>query len=77
MVEANRPMYLRELRSKVLEKINVSAQTLSDTYKAMVRSGLLEKKYRNDPTRLSQQFSNRLRDIAQYWDNYLSAKKII
>ncbi len=45
-------------------------------YKAMLRSGLLEKKYRNDPTRLSVQFANRLRDLASYWDNYLSAKQI-
>ncbi len=76
LVEEKRPMYLRELQYKVLERIKVSAQTLSDTYKAMVRSGLLEKKYRNEPTRLSRQFGNRLRDIAQYWENYLTAKKI-
>ena len=77
MIEENRPMYLKELRFKVLDRINISAQTLSDTFKAMLRSGLLEKRYRNDPSRLSQQFSNRLRDIAQYWENYLSAKKAI
>jgi len=76
LVEEKRPMYLRDLHFRVLEKIKVSAQTLSDTYKAMLRSGLLEKKYRNDPTRLSVQFSNRLRDLASYWDNYLSAKQI-
>ena len=77
MIEENRPIYLKELRFKVFDKINISAQTLSDTFKAMLRSGLLEKKYRNDPTKLSQQFSNRLRDIAQYWDNYLQAKKVV
>jgi len=55
----------------------VSTQTLSDTYKAMVRSGMLEKKYRNDPTNISRQFSGRLRDLAQYWENYLAAKKLI
>lgn len=76
LVEEKRPMYLMDLHHKVLERIKVSAQTLSDTYKAMLRSGLLEKKYRNEPTRLSVQFANRLRDLASYWDNYLAAKKI-
>lgn len=76
LVEQKRPMYLRDLHHKVLERIRVSAQTLSDTYKAMLRSGLLEKKYRNEPTQLSVQFANRLRDLASYWDNYLSAKKM-
>jgi hypothetical protein len=75
LVEEKRPMYLRDLHHKVLERIKVSAQTLSDTYKAMLRSGLLEKKYRNEPTKLSVQFANRLRDLASYWDNYLVAKK--
>jgi hypothetical protein len=74
LVEEKRPMYLRDLHHQVLKRIQVSAQTLSDTYKAMLRSGLLEKKYRNDPTNLSVQFANRLRDLANYWDNYLAAK---
>jgi hypothetical protein len=74
LVEEKRPMYLRDLHFKVIERIKVSAQTLSDTYKAMLRSGLLEKKYRNEPTKLSPQFANRLRDLASYWDNYLVAK---
>jgi hypothetical protein len=74
IVDAKRPMYLRDLHHRVLERVKVSAQTLSDTYKAMLRSGLLEKKYRNDPTNLSVQFANRLRDLASYWDNYLAAK---
>ena len=74
LVEEKRPMYLRDLHHRVLQRIRVSAQTLSDTYKAMLRSGLLEKKYRNDPTALSVQFANRLRDLASYWDNYLAAK---
>ncbi len=76
MVEEDRPMYLREIKFKVLEKVKVSSQTLSDTYKAMVRSGLLEKKYRNYPTKLSRQFGNRLRDVADYWENYLDAKSV-
>jgi len=76
-IEFNRPLYLRDLRRIIPDKIKVSLQTLSDTYKAMLRSGLLEKKYRNDPTRLSIQFSNRLKDIGEYWENYLTAKKAI
>lgn len=76
LVEAKKPMYLKELSHKVLERVKVSAQTLSDTYKAMLKSGLLEKKYRNDPTKLSKQFSIRLREIAQYWENYLEAKRV-
>lgn len=75
--DERKPMFLRELQYKVLKRIRVSTQTLSDTYKAMVRSGMLEKKYRNDPTYVSRQFSSRLRDLAQYWENYLSAKKLI
>jgi len=43
----------------------------------MLKSGMLEKRYRNDPTYISRQFSNRLRDLAQYWDNYLVAKKLV
>jgi len=74
--DEKRPMFLRELQYKVLKRIKVSTQTLSDTYKAMVRSGMLEKKYRNDPTNISRQFSSRLRDLAQYWENYLAAKKL-
>ena len=76
LVEEKKPMYLRDLHHKVLLRIKVSAQTLSDTYKAMLRSGLLEKRYRNQPTKLSTQFANRLRDLASYWDNYLVAKKV-
>jgi DNA-binding HxlR family transcriptional regulator len=76
LVEVKRPMYLKELSRKVLDKVKVSAQTLSDTYKAMLKSGLLEKKYRNEPTQLSKQFSNRLKEIAQYWENYLEAKGV-
>ncbi len=76
LVEEKRAMYLMDLQHKVSERIKVSAQTLSDTYKAMLRSGLLEKKYRNEPTKLSVQFSNRLRDLASYWDNYLSVKEV-
>jgi hypothetical protein len=76
LVEEKKPLYLRDLHYKVLERMKVSAQTLSDTYKAMLRSGLLEKKYRNEPTKLSVQFANRLRDLASYWDNYLLAKKV-
>lgn len=75
--DEKKPMFLRELQYKVLKKIKVSTQTLSDTYKAMVRSGMLEKKYRNDPTYVSRQFSSRLRDLALYWENYLTAKKLV
>lgn len=75
--DERRPMFLREIQHRVLKKIQVSSQTLSDTYKAMVRSGLLEKKYRNDPTYVSRQFSSRLRDLAQYWENYLVAKGLV
>lgn len=74
--DEKRPMFLREIQHRVLKKIHVSSQTLSDTYKAMVRSGLLEKKYRNDPTFVSRQFAGRLRDLAQYWENYLVAKRL-
>jgi hypothetical protein len=75
LVEEKKPLYLRDLHFKVIGRIKVSAQTLSDTYKAMLRSGLLEKKFRNEPTKLSVQFANRLRDLASYWDNYLVAKQ--
>lgn len=75
--DEKKPMFLRELQHRVLKRIKVSTQTLSDTYKAMVRSGMLEKKYRNDPTYVSRQFSGRLRDLAEYWENYLAAKKLV
>jgi DNA-binding HxlR family transcriptional regulator len=76
LIESKKPMYLREIRYQVFQKIKISTQTLSDTYKAMLRAGILDKKYRNFPTRLSRQFSNRLRDIADYWENYLDAKNV-
>ena len=75
-VERKRPLYLREMVPAVKQKLKVSNQTISDTYKAMFRAGLLTKRYRNDPTSISTEFSNRLQTVAGYWIDYLKAKDL-
>jgi len=75
-VEKKKPLYLREMVPAITAKIKVSNQTISDTYKAMFRAGLLTKRFRNDPTSISTEFSNRLHTIAEYWTDYLKAKGI-
>ena len=76
-VERKRPLYLREMIPAINQKSPASNQTISDTYKAMFRAGLLTKRYRNDPTSISTEFSNRLQTIAEYWVDYLKAKGLI
>lgn len=77
-VERKRPLYLlREMVPAITQKLKVSNQTISDTYKAMFRAGLLTKRYRNDPTSISTEFSNRLQTIAEYWTDYLKAKGVV
>lgn len=76
-VEKKKPLYLqREMVPVITAKIKVSNQTISDTYKAMFRAGLLTKRFRNDPTSISTEFSNRLHTAAEYWTDYLKAKGI-
>jgi len=75
-VELKRPLYLREMVPAITQRLKVSNQTISDTYKAMFRAGLLTKRYRNDPTSISTEFSNRLQTVAEYWTDYLKAKGI-
>ena len=76
-VELKRPLYLREMVPAITQRLKVSNQTISDTYKAMFRAGLLTKRYRNDPTSISTEFSNRLQTVAEYWIDYLKAKGIV
>ena len=53
------------------KKTIVSKDTIGKVFKAMWKSGLLNKKYRYDPVQLSKTFSLRLRDLADYWQNYV------
>ena len=76
-VERKKPLYLREMVPAITQKLKVSNQTISDTYKAMFRAGLLTKRYRNDPTSISTEFSNRLQTVAEYWTDYLKAKGVV
>jgi hypothetical protein len=72
-----KPLFMPELKSRVMARIKCSNQTFSDTYKAMIKSGLLDKRYRQDPATVSTKFSLRLNDLAKYWENYLKAKNLI
>lgn len=76
-VERKKSLYLREMVPAINQKIRASNQTISDTYKAMFRAGLLTKRYRNDPTSISTEFSGRLQMVAEYWIEYLKAKGLI
>jgi hypothetical protein len=54
------------------EEMIVSKDTVGKVWKAMWKSGLLNKKYRYEPVQLSKIFSFRLRELADYWENYVT-----
>jgi hypothetical protein len=57
----------RDLAPKIIEERHCSARTLSQTWQAMMRSGLLSRVRRNEPAQLSDIFSNKLEMLATYW----------
>lgn len=57
-------------KEKEEEKI-FSKDTIGKVWKAIWKSGLLSKKFRYEPVRLSKTFSLRVRDLADYWENYV------
>jgi methyltransferase-like protein len=70
--EKRKPLYLRDVTYAVKKKVAVSNTTLNSVWKSMLRSGMLQKKHRQDPAQLSVQFAERLKDGASYWENMLA-----
>jgi hypothetical protein len=66
-----KPLYLRDVVFAVKKQVKVSNTTIGDVWKCMLRSGLLFKKFRQDPAQLSTTFAIRLRDLAKYWENFV------
>ena len=52
----------------------VSKDTIGKVWKSMWRSGLIGKGRRSDKAKLSKVFAERLRDLADYWENYMKTK---
>lgn len=71
-----KPLYLRDVVFAVREKVKVSNTTLGDVWKCLLRSGLLSKKFRQDPAQLSTTFAIRLRDLAKYWENWVNTQTV-
>jgi hypothetical protein len=71
--EKRKPLYLRDVTYAVKEKIKVSNTTLNSVWKSMLRSGMIQKKHRQDPAQPSDQFAERLEEGAKYWKNLLAA----
>ncbi|MEM3736637.1 MAG: hypothetical protein QXJ75_00900 [Candidatus Bathyarchaeia archaeon] len=62
-----RRMELTSISNEICRREHCSATTLSQTWKALLNSGLLVRTRRNEPAQLSETFSNRLEMIANYW----------
>ena len=57
----------RDLAPRIIKEKHCSARTLSQTWQALMRSGLLSRVRRNEPAQLSDIFSNKLEMLANYW----------
>ncbi|MCW3985152.1 MAG: hypothetical protein NWE91_01915 [Candidatus Bathyarchaeota archaeon] len=49
----------------------VSKDTIAKVFKMMWKSGLTAKPYRYSPISMSKTFASRLRNLAEYWENYV------
>jgi hypothetical protein len=72
-LRASKVELYRDLAPKIIKEKRCSARTLSQTWKALLRSGLLHRARRNEPARLSDIFSNRLEMMANYWREVMKA----
>jgi hypothetical protein len=72
LAKKRKPLCLRDIVFAVEEKVKVSNTTIGDVWKCMLRSGLLSKKFRQDPAQLSTIFVFRLRDLAKYWESLVT-----
>lgn len=66
-MKADRVELYRDLAPKIIKERHCSARTLSQTWQAMMRGGLLSRVRRNAPAQLSDIFSNRLEMLGTYW----------
>jgi len=66
-MKTDRVELYRDLAPKIIKERHCSARTLSQTWQAMIRSGLLSRVRRNEPAQLSDIFSNKLEMLASYW----------
>ena len=66
-LRTNKVELYKDLAPKIIREKRCSARTLSQTWKALLKSGLLCRTRRNEPARLSDIFSNRLEMIGNYW----------
>jgi len=57
----------KDLAPKIIKEKHCSARTLSQTWQALIKSGLLSRARRNEPAQLSEIFANKLEMIAKYW----------
>ncbi|MEM2226430.1 MAG: hypothetical protein QXY42_03670 [Candidatus Bathyarchaeia archaeon] len=72
-LRTNKVELYRDLAPRIIREKRCSARTLSQTWKALLRSGLLYRTRRNEPAKLSDVFSNRLEMIANYWREVMKA----
>jgi len=61
----------RHNKAKDNREVVVSKDTIAKVFKSTWKSGLTSKKMRYDPVKLSKTFCLRLRDLADYWQNYV------
>jgi len=66
-MKTDRVELYRDLAPKIIKERHCSARTLSQTWQAMMRSGLLSRVRRNEPAQLSDVFANKLEMLASYW----------
>ena len=66
-LKTSRVELYKDLAPKIIKEKHCSARTLSQTWQAMLRSGLLSRVRRNEPALLSEIFSNKLEMLASYW----------
>ena len=62
----------RDIAPRIIKEKHCSARTLSQTWQAMIRGGLLSRVRRNEPAQLSDIFSNKLEMLASYWRERIS-----
>jgi len=66
-LKTDRVELYRDIAPLIIKEKHCSARTLSQTWQAMIRGGLLSRARRNEPAQLSDIFSNKLEMLADYW----------
>ena len=71
-LKTDRVELYRDIAPRIIKQKHCSARTLSQTWQAMIRGGLLSRVRRNEPAQLSDIFSNKLEMLASYWRERIS-----